>query len=315
MGWWKHYIYIYIMFFLPDLKLSTIRRCVFIWKKKGKVSQRSHRCKKINWEKNGPLSASGTFVLSASGSQTLPGHCHVVPGAASACSTSLFFGWAQTVETFGRPKPAKSRGPCGTLPYFCWQVDFCTIYLYIKNTQLIWMLRMATSYSIQTQLDGIKNLPILRSVPSFVTADQGILDPVRTPKTLRNSQRIQGKNGSTSWILSTYTWVLSLDAWNWGVLKASHQVIVIAESWWRLIRLIRRHLCTCCSSLEEKGPTCTLTLFPNNTLSCILYPHRMKAASLLWTNVWKIKGKLKLICIHIMSVQIYNNLYCNHNPM
>ena len=149
------YIYIYIMFFLPDLKLSTIRRCVFIWKKKGKVSQRSHRCKKINWEKNGPLSASGTFVLSASGSQTLPGHCHVVPGAASACSTSLFFGWAQTVETFGRPKPAKSRGPCGTLPYFCWQVDFCTIYLYIKNTQLFWMLRMATSYSIQTQLDGI----------------------------------------------------------------------------------------------------------------------------------------------------------------
>ena len=39
-----------------------------------------------------PLSASGTFVLFASGSQTLPGHCHVAPGVASACSTSLFVG-------------------------------------------------------------------------------------------------------------------------------------------------------------------------------------------------------------------------------
>lgn len=109
---------IYIMFLLPDLKLPTTRRCVFIWRKKGKVSQRSHVQKEKCEERTGPLSASGTFVLSASGSQTLRGHFHVAPGAASACSTSLFFGWAQRVETFGRPKPAKSRGPCGTLPYF-----------------------------------------------------------------------------------------------------------------------------------------------------------------------------------------------------
>ncbi len=220
----------------------------------------------------------------------------------------------------------KSRKVNGPTSYFCWQAHFCLLLgplsLHSKHTAYL----DAKDGKILSGPAGRNlSLPILHSVPSFVsTADQGILEPIRTPKTLRSSESIQGKKESTSWILVVITSHISVPAGNAFDLRMSVIIRCVElrclerkpSSQWLLYqnhhgcsRLIRCHLCTCCSSLEEKGPTCTFTLCPT-TPSHACVASRIQSYKSYEPMFEKSRGGCSsfvdtCLCIYVYSMYIY----------